>query len=198
MAHGEGQGAPASAVSSDRPDASAGGLEAGDPTEDASVTTDELVRLASVVGRRLTDLGATVSTAESCTGGLIGHLLTEISGSSAWYVGGAVVYSDALKRGLVDVPADLIDTHGAVSAQVAEAMAEGARRRFATDHAMAVTGIAGPNGGTPTKPVGLVFVAVADAAGTVVDQHRWGGDRSANKRESAHAALRLLLDRLMS
>lgn len=168
-----------------------------DPIEDATVTMEELVRLAGVVGRRLTDLGATASTAESCTGGLIGHLLTEISGSSAWYVGGAVVYSDTLKQGLVDVPADVIATQGAVSGAVAAAMAAGARSRFATDHAVAVTGIAGPSGGTAAKPVGLVFVAVAGPGGTVVERHLWRGDRSANKRESAHAALRLLLDRLM-
>ena len=164
---------------------------------EASATMDELVRLASMVGRRLTDLRATVSTAESCTGGLLGHLLTEISGSSAWYVGGAIVYSDALKQALVGVPADLIQTHGAVSAEVAASLAEGARDRFGTDYAMSVTGIAGPSGGTATKPVGLVFVAVSGQGGTVVERYLWAGDRSANKRDSAHSALRLLLDRLM-
>jgi len=156
---------------------------------------DDLVRLAGSVGRRLGDLGSTVSTAESCTGGLIGHLLTEISGSSAWYIGGAVVYSDRLKRQLVEVPAALIETHGAVSQEVAQAMAEGARRVFDSGFGVSVTGIAGPTGGTPTKPVGLVFVAVADAAGTAVERYLWAGDRSVNKRASAHAALRLLLDR---
>jgi PncC family amidohydrolase len=166
------------------------------PREPAIATTEDLVRLAALVGRRLTDMGATVSTAESCTGGLVGHLLTEISGSSAWYVGGAVVYSDALKRQLVAVPAALIDSHGAVSPEVAGAMAEGARHSFGTTLALSVTGIAGPTGGTASKPVGLVYVAVSDGAGAVVERHVWGGDRSANKRESAHAALRLLLDRL--
>jgi PncC family amidohydrolase len=112
-------------------------------------------------------------------------------------VGGAVVYSDALKRELVGVPAAAIEMHGAVSSSVAEAMATGARDRFATDHAIAVTGIDGPTGGSAMKPVGLVYVAVASPSGTVVERHRWGGDRSANKRESAHAALRLLLDRSM-
>ncbi len=164
--------------------------------EPAPATIEELVRLAAVVGRRLGDLGATVSTAESCTGGLVGHLLTEISGSSTWYLGGAVVYSDPLKERLVDVPAGLIATHGAVSAEVAEAMAIGARIRFGSDLAVAVTGIAGPTGGSATKPVGLVHVAVSDRAGTVVARHVWGGDRSANKRQSAHAALWLLLERL--
>ena len=164
--------------------------------EPAPATTEELVRLAALVGRRLTDVGATLSTAESCTGGLVGHVLTEISGSSAWYVGGAVVYSDELKRHLVEVPEALIETHGAVSAEVAQAMAEGARHSFGTTLAISVTGIAGPTGGTATKPVGLAYVAVADGAGCTVQRHVWSGDRSANKRESAHAALRLLLDRL--
>ena len=91
----------------------------------ASATTEDLIRLAGLVGRRLMDVRGTVSTAESCTGGLIGHVLTEISGSSAWYLGGAVVYSDELKRRLVAVPAADIETHGAVSAEVAQAMAEG-------------------------------------------------------------------------
>jgi len=168
----------------------------GGPRHPALATTEDLVRLAALVGRRLTDMGATVSTAESCTGGLVGHLLTEISGSSAWYVGGAVAYSDALKRQLVAVPGGLIETYGAVSAEVARAMAEGARSSFDTSLAISVTGIAGPTGGTSTKPVGLVFVAVADAAGCAVERHLWDGDRSANKRESAHAVLRLLLDRL--
>ncbi len=160
----------------------------------SDTSTDQLVRIAVQVGRRLGDLGATVSTAESCTGGLIGHVLTEISGSSTWYMGGAIVYSDALKQQLAGVPATLILTHGAVSEEVAGALAEGARSRFSTRFGVAVTGIAGPTGGTATKPVGLVYVAVADAAGTVVERHLWTGDRSANKRDSAHAALRLLLD----
>ncbi len=167
-----------------------------DVLEPAPATTDELVRLAAVVGRRLHDLGATVSTAESCTGGLVAHTLTEISGSSAWFMGGAVVYGDALKRALVGVPAELLERHGAVSEPVAAAMAAGARERFGSDIALAVTGIAGPTGATPTKPVGLVFLAVSDAQTTVVERHVWAGDRSANKRQSAHALLWLLLRRL--
>ena len=170
--------------------------ETDEAREPALATTEELVRLAVLVGRRLTDVRATVSTAESCTGGLIGHVLTEISGSSAWYLGGAVVYSDELKRHLLAVPEALIGTHGAVSPEVARAMAEGARDQFGTSLAVAVTGIAGPAGGTATKPVGLAYIAVADGAGCEVRRHVWSGDRSANKRETAHAALRLLLSRL--
>jgi PncC family amidohydrolase len=164
--------------------------------EPALATIDELVRLAAIVGRRLDDLGATISTAESCTGGLVAHLLTEISGSSAWFMGGAVVYSDALKVALAGVPPELIERQGAVSDPVAAALATGARVRFGTDLALAVTGIAGPTGGTAAKPVGLVYLAVSDAGGTVVERHVWGGDRSANKRQSAHAVLWLLLRRL--
>jgi nicotinamide-nucleotide amidase len=160
---------------------------------DAAV--DRLDHIAGQVARRMADLSATLSTAESCTGGLIGHVLTEISGSSAWYMGGAIVYSDALKQQLAGVPAALITAHGAVSEEVAVALAEGARSRFGTSFGLSVTGIAGPTGGTAIKPVGLVYVAVADAAGAEVERHLWTGDRSANKRDSAHAALRLLLDR---
>ena len=190
----------ATAGSADDPAAGDAAADPADPAdpgrEPALATTEDLVRLAALVGRRLTDVRATLSTVESCTGGLIGHVLTEIDGSSAWYMGGAVVYSDALKRRLVDVPGELIETHGAVSPEVAQAMAEGARRSFGTSLAMSVTGIAGPSGGTAAKPVGLTYVAVADGDVCVVERHLWGGDRSANKRESAHAALRLLLDRL--
>lgn len=168
---------------------------ADDASAAASATMDGLVRLAAAIARRLGDIDATVATAESCTGGLVGHVLTEISGSSTWYVGGAVVYSNALKERLANVPAVLLETHGAVSEAVAAAMAEGVRSGLGSDLSVAVTGIAGPTGGTPGKPVGLTFVAVADATGTVVERHVWSGDRSANKRASAHAALRLLLER---
>lgn len=161
--------------------------------EPATATLDDLVVLARTVAQSLAADGRTVSTAESCTGGLVGHVLTEVSGSSAWYLGGAVVYSDALKRDLVGVPATLLDRYGAVSAEVARAMAVGARQRFMTDLALSVTGIAGPTGATPTKPVGLVYLGVADRVGVRVERHVWSGDRSANKRESAAAVLRLLL-----
>lgn len=160
------------------------------------VTVDDLVALARRAGAVLGARGLTLGTAESCTGGLVGHVLTEVPGSSAWYLGGAVVYSDALKRRLAGVPEDLLATHGAVSAEVAEALAVGIRDRLGVDVGVAVTGIAGPTGATPTKPVGLVYVAVADAAGTVVDRHVWDGDRSTNKRASADAVLRALLARL--
>lgn len=156
----------------------------------------ELLGLAHEVGRRALEVGRTIATAESCTGGLVGHLLTEIPGSSAWYVGGAVVYSDVLKQRLAGVPAERIAGFGAVSAEVATDLAMGARERFGADMGLSVTGIAGPTGATPTKPVGLVYVAVADPADVVVRRFVWDGDRSANKRASAGAVLRLVLERL--
>lgn len=160
------------------------------------MTDDTLVELA----RRLFDVcverGLTVATAESCTGGLVAHSITEIAGSSTYYLGGFVTYADDVKRDQLGVGAELLAAHGAVSAQVARAMAEGARTRIGTDLAVAITGIAGPGGGSDEKPVGLTYVAVADGTGVDVRRHLWPGDRSANKRDSAVAALELLLDRL--
>lgn len=160
------------------------------------MTDETLVELA----RRLFDVcverGLTVATAESCTGGLVAHSITEIAGSSTYYLGGFVTYADDVKRDQLGVGADLLAAHGAVSAQVARAMAEGARTRIGTDLAVAITGIAGPGGGSDEKPVGLTYVAVADGTGVDVRRHLWPGDRSANKRDSAVAALELLLDRL--
>jgi PncC family amidohydrolase len=159
-------------------------------------TVGELVGLA----QRVLDAGRrrrlTLATAESCTGGLIGHVLTEVPGSSHVFRGGVVSYGDRAKADVLGVPPATLAAHGAVSAQVAVAMAEGARSRFETDVAMAVTGIAGPSGGSAGKPVGLTYVAVADAAGHDVRRAVWSGDRSANKRESAAAALTMLLERL--
>lgn len=137
--------------------------------------------------------GLTVSTAESCTGGLVAHALTEIPGSSAYFLGGVVAYADATKRAALNVPGTLIERHGAVSVQVARSMAEGARRAIGSDLAVAVTGIAGPGGGTPAKPVGLTYIAVDGPAGCEVRRFLWPHDRSANKRASAAAAIELLI-----
>ncbi len=157
---------------------------------------EELLELARRVGTVCRERGIRVGTAESCTGGLVAHLITEVPGSSDYFAGGFVTYSNDLKTGLVDVPVDVLDAHGAVSAQVARAMADGARRRLAVDLAVAVTGVAGPDGGTAAKPVGLTYVAVADADGDDVRRHVWDSDRTGNKRLSAAAALDLVLARL--
>jgi nicotinamide-nucleotide amidase len=156
----------------------------------------DLVALAAQLGERCLALERRIATVESCTGGLVAHLITEVPGSSGWFVGGFVTYSDALKSDTVGVAHDVLAAHGAVSAQVAMAMATGGRERTGTDLAVAVTGIAGPDGGTPSKPVGLTYIAVADRVGVAVKRYVWSGDRSTNKRRSAAAALALLLERV--
>ncbi|MGC9454974.1 MAG: competence/damage-inducible protein A [Phycisphaerae bacterium] len=144
---------------------------------------------AVVVGRLLRERGQTLATAESCTGGMVGELITSVPGSTDYYVGGVVAYSNALKRDLLGVPAETLEAHGAVSSEVAEAMATGARQRLGTDWAVSLTGIAGPGGGTETKPVGLVFVALAGAEGVKSFRYVMPGTRDAVRLRSALAAL---------
>lgn len=145
-------------------------------------------RLEAVVGQLLRDRGWRLAVAESCTGGLIGHRITEVAGSSDYFQGGVVVYSNAAKETLLGVPGDLLASQGAVSDPVARAMAEGVRRRFDTEVGIGVTGIAGPGGGTPTKPVGLVYVAWALPEGTRCQRLLLEGTREAIKwRASQHA-----------
>jgi len=157
---------------------------------------DPLLALAERLQGRCLGRGLTVATAESCTGGLVAHLLTEVPGSSGYLRGGVVAYADDVKAGALRVGRDVIDAHGAVSAQVALAMAEGVRALLGADLAVAITGVAGPGGGTEAKPVGLVYVAVAGGQDPAeVRRYHWTGDRAANKRESARAALELLLTR---
>ncbi len=160
-----------------------------------TVADDPLVELAGRLQARCIARGITVATAESCTGGLVAHLLTEVPGSSGYFAGGVISYSDAVKRAELDVPAELLERHGAVSAQVAVAMADGVRTRLGTDLGIGVTGVAGPDGGSEAKPVGLVYVAVAGLGPADVRRLVWSGDRSANKRDSARAAIELLLAR---
>jgi nicotinamide-nucleotide amidase len=140
--------------------------------------------------------GLTLATAESCTGGLIGNLITENAGSSAYYVGGLISYSNELKEKHLGVDAATLEKHGAVSAQTCVAMAIGARTRYRADLGVAVTGIAGPDGGSDAKPVGLTYVGVADADGHDVRRFVWVGDRHSNKIDSAAAALALVAERL--
>lgn len=134
----------------------------------------------------------TLATAESITGGLIGHALTETPGSSRVFLGGVIAYNNRLKE-RIGVPAKTLADHGAVSDETAIAMASGVRAWTGADLGVAATGIAGPGGATETKPVGLMYVAVADEAGSVCARHVWRGKRSANKVSNAEAALRLVL-----
>ena len=147
------------------------------------------------LGQQLINRGLTISAAESCTGGLVLHRLTNVPGSSAYVLGGAVAYSNDVKRALLGVQPETLTAYGAVSAEVAGEMARGALAAFGSDIAYAITGIAGPGGGTPEKPVGTTFIAVA-ARGNVltVQQHIWPGDRLAIKEQSADAALQLVLE----
>lgn len=155
----------------------------------------ELRALAERVQAACLAAGIRVGVAESCTGGRVGDALTDVAGSSAYLAGSLVTYEDAAKTAILGVPAAVLEAHGAVSAQAAVAMADGARRRLAVDLAVAVTGIAGPGGATPGKPVGLTYIASSDAGGSVVRRHAWHGDRDANKAASARAALELLEER---
>lgn len=138
--------------------------------------------------------GLTVAAAESCTGGLVAHLITEVPGSSGYFLGGVVAYSDGVKAAQLGVSHAVLERHGAVSAQVAVAMAEGVRDRLGTSLGVGVTGVAGPDGGSDAKPVGLVYIAVAGDGAPVVQRFTWPHDRGGNKRASAEAALRMLLE----
>jgi len=145
--------------------------------------------LEEVTGRLLIERGATLSVAESCTGGMIGELLTATPGSSAYFKGGVVAYWNDAKVALLGVPDALLKEHGAVSEPTARAMAEGARARFGTDLAVATTGIAGPTGGSANKPVGLIYVALASAEGSQVRELQLAFDRERNRRLTAQIAI---------
>jgi len=150
------------------------------------------------LGRLLSEAGLTLALAESCTGGLVAHRVTNVPGSSAYFLGGVVSYSNEAKQRILGVAPATLDAHGAVSEETAGEMARGARRLFGADLAASVTGIAGPGGGTPDKPVGLVYVAVSSRAGERCERFLWSGDREANKRESAQAVLRMLVEQVQS
>jgi nicotinamide-nucleotide amidase len=145
--------------------------------------------LEQVVGALLAARGLRLATAESCTGGLVGAKLTAVPGSSRYYQGGVVAYSNEAKRALLDVPEELLRRHGAVSAEVARAMAEGARRRFGADLAVSTTGISGPEGGTPEKPVGLVYVGFASPEASAAYELLFPLDRERHRALTAQVAL---------
>lgn len=158
---------------------------------------DDIDALARRVVEAAVARGLLVATAESCTGGLAAGALTAVAGSSAALDRGFVTYSNAAKTEMLGVPADMIDTHGAVSEPVARAMAEGAVSRSAATVSVAVTGIAGPGGGSGEKPVGLVHFAASGPPGQIHVEHRFGDlGREAIRLESVRVALRLLLDRI--
>ena len=153
--------------------------------------------LESVVGEVLVAQRKTLAVAESCTGGLVSDRLTNVPGSSRYLLASLVAYQNRAKQEWLGIPERLLLRNGAVSAPVARAMAQGIRRRVGADVGLAITGIAGPGGGTPTKPVGLVYLAVADARGSAVERARFYGDRVAIKGQAVQLALNVLRKRLL-
>jgi nicotinamide-nucleotide amidase len=144
---------------------------------------------AERVGRALAERGATLATAESCTGGLLGAAVTAVPGSSRYYRGGVVAYADEAKTALLAVPAETLGRHGAVSEAIARAMAAGVRQRLGADIGVSITGIAGPEGGSAGKPVGLVFVGLATSGRVTAGRHQFAGDRDAVRAAAVLAAL---------
>ncbi len=159
---------------------------------------EDEVTLEEIIGKLLSDNNLTVSTAESCTGGRIASLITSVAGSSGWYKGSVIAYDNSIKVNILDVNADIISGHGAVSMETATAMAEGVRNLTGTDFSVAVTGIAGPSGGTPEKPVGTVWIAVASEKGTVTEKQTFGDDRLTNISRSSYSALNLLRKQIIN
>jgi len=164
----------------------------------SSVVSTDGKSLEQVVGDLLLARGWKIATAESCTGGLVAGRLTDVSGSSGWLVGGVVAYSNEIKQQFLDVPASLLAEHGAVSEPVGRAMAEGVCRRLGADIGVGITGIAGPTGGTPQKPVGTVVIAVATPHATTVKTLSLGGDRPTVRGHSVIAALELVRRALLA
>ena len=151
-----------------------------------------LTELAPLAGLLLTR-GETLGTAESCTGGLIAALITSLPGSSAWFKGGITAYANEIKTALLGVPEDVLATHGAVSEATALAMAQGAIKNLRVSHSLAVTGIAGPDGGSPDKPVGTVWLAWCVAGQATARRFLFTGDRAAVRDQAAQAALEELV-----
>ena len=149
-----------------------------------------LVKIANLLKQN----NFTIATAESCTGGLISNTLTNISGSSDYFDRGIISYSNKSKTELLDVKNDILEKYGAVSEQVAKAMAEGIRKKSNVDIGLSTTGIAGPTGGTPDKPVGLVYIAVSTKEKTIVKKFQFIGDRLQNKEKTCNTALELLYE----
>lgn len=174
--------------------------EAADAVEeelDDAVYSRDGQSLEQIVGYWLQMRGATLAVAESCTGGLLGERLTSVGGSSRYFGGGAIVYANAMKTELAGVPADMIERHGAVSREVAAALAEGIRYRCEASLGIGITGVAGPSGGSPEKPVGLVFHALASDSGTEVIERNFTGDRNRIRWFASTLALDMVRRKLM-
>ena len=152
--------------------------------------------LEKIVGRLLTEQQLTITLAESCTGGLIAHRLTNVPGSSDYFIGGVVSYANEVKERVLGVSPQTLREHGAVSEETAREMVRGVRHLLQADVALAVTGIAGPSGGSPGKPVGLAYIALAAEGEEQCERYLWQGDRWANKEQSAEAALAMLREYL--
>lgn len=161
------------------------------------VFSDNGDSMERIVGNYLQMRGATLAVAESCTGGLLAERITSVSGSSRYFLGGGIVYSNKLKTEIAGVPANLIEEHGAVSREVASALAEGIRKRCGATLGIGVTGVAGPDGGTPEKPVGLVFHALASDSGTEVIERKFAGDRQRIRWFASQLALDMVRRKLM-
>ena len=161
----------------------------------ARVSNEELNQLATELGEKLRARGWTLATAESCTGGWVGQLITALPGSSHWYERGFITYANVAKVEMLGVPAEILAAHGAVSEETASAMAAGALSHSHAQAALAISGIAGPSGGTPQKPVGLVCYGWALADGTLMSSTcRLSGDREEIRSRAVAAALRGLID----
>jgi PncC family amidohydrolase len=165
----------------------------GEPPDLRESGADELERLTLSLSQAVSGTGVMVGTAESCTGGLVAEAITRVPGSSEYFAGSVVAYHNRTKVRMLGVAETLLKAQGAVSPHVAEAMADGARDRLGADVAVSVTGVAGPGGGTPDKPVGLVFVATSGPARTVASRHHFAGDRRTVRLAAAIAALRMRL-----
>ena len=149
------------------------------------------------IGRLLINAGKTISAAESCTGGMISHLFTSVPGSSSYFLGSVTSYANSVKENVLNVPADIIKNHGAVSSECAAAMAEGVRKLTGSDYAVSTTGIAGPTGGTEEKPVGTVWIGVSSEKGTETYKIQYNGDRQRNIERSSAYALNLIRKKIL-
>ncbi len=166
----------------------------------AEISERSQERLTLALPQRVGELtrarGLKLATAESCTGGLLGHLLTNVPGSSDYFLGGVIAYAYEAKTTLLGISQEFLLTHGAVSAETARAMARGVRERLSADIGVGITGILGPGGGLPNKPVGLVYIALLAANADSCTRFVWNGSRIENKQSSANAALEMLQEYL--